>query len=66
MIVRNFKLIEFDENHIYYDEKKIEINSIIKIRPGEITLNDEELLFYQIPGFSSNFKLLMEFYHNPK
>jgi hypothetical protein len=68
--IRKFKVIEFDDKAIYYDEKVISMNEIKKVNFGKIIYNDgldeEYILFYCLPLSDSTFDLFKEFYGNFK
>lgn len=61
------KEIEFDEDYIYFDEKKISYTDIISIKPGIIILEDDfkkKSIFFNFSHFGSKYSLLEEFYNN--
>jgi len=61
------KEIEFDEDYIYFDEKKISFTDIIAIKPGKIILEDDfkrKSIFFNFSYYGSQYSLLKEFYNN--
>lgn len=67
--IKKFKDVEFDEQNIYFDEKKIPYENIIDIKFGKIVFKENYkksyILFGFIP-FSNNFNLLKEFHKKLK
>ena len=64
---KKFKIIEFDERSIYFDNIKIDFKGIEKIGCGKIifkkNLEKEPISFFYSPLFDSNFNLLKTFLH---
>jgi len=62
---KKFKLIEFDEKSIYFDEIKIDLKDIDKINMGKIifktNFEEEPIDFFYSP-VSNNFNLLKAFH----
>ncbi|WP_143155003.1 hypothetical protein [Flavobacterium chilense] len=63
---KRFKIIEFDENAIYFDDIKIDVKDIEKIGIGKITfkmnLKEEPISFFYSPLFENNLNLLKKFH----
>lgn len=61
------KEIEFDEDYIYFDKKKISFTNVISIKPGKIILEEDfkrKSIFFNFTHYGSKFSLLQEFYNN--
>jgi hypothetical protein len=63
---KKFKVIEFDEKSIYFDDIKIDLKDIEKIGMGKIifsmNLEEEPVSFFYFPLYDSNFNLLKTFH----
>lgn len=61
------KEIEFDEEYIYFDEKKISFTDVISIKPGKIILEENfkrKFIFFNFSHYGSKLSLFQEFYNN--
>lgn len=60
------KEIEFDEDYIYFDEKKISFTNVISIKPGKIIVEEDfkrKSIFFNFSYYGSKLSLLQEFYN---